>query len=377
MENRGILFVWYYHLPSVSSKEEVEDLVESSINPLLSIHIETEIPFTLAITGCLLERIVKYENTIIMLKKLMEKGCVEIAATCFYEIYPPIIPYRYLKMHLLKDINLKKRILGYKPVSFYPPNFTWVSIMEPILLDLDIKNVILDSSHYELSCKTQVWKWSSKKEDKLNTLLKETVVDSKEIHRIYKTSCKNINKAQKTISLFFRDFQTIEKLSFGNTGLFHQPYNWEALKKYCADLKLNLRLNEFLTIADDGDRINPVSIQNYTLFLNEFKSHLFYKLNDLSGLKYAFNDIPYLPSYSVGDHQGFWSSDLDSIHYINLMEQIYQHDQDFRDLGFEEEVMDLQDVYFLFWKTISRKKYYLNKVYELLRKFDEKNDNPI
>jgi hypothetical protein len=367
MENKGILFVWYYHLPSVSSEEEIEDLVESSINPLLSIHIETGIPFTLAITGCLLERIAKYENTILMLKKLIKKGCVEIAATCFYEIYPPIIPFRYLRMHLLKDINLKKGILDYKPVSFYPPNFTWVSILEPILLDLDIKNVVLDSEHYNYSCKTQVWKWSSEK-NKLNTLLKETVVDSKEIHRIYKTSFKNTNN---DVSLFFRDFQIIEKLSFGNTGMFHQPYNWEELKEYCADLKLNLRENEFLTIADDGDRINPVSIQNYTLFLNEFESHLFYKLNDLSTPKYAFNEIPYLPSFSIGDHQGFWTSDLDSVHYINLMEQVYQHDQDIHRFGFEDDILDLQDVYFLFWKTISRKKYYLNKLHTLLRKFDK------
>ena len=362
------MLIWYYHLPSVSSDAEIEDLVESSINPLLSLHAETEIPFTLAITGYLLSRMEKFQNTLEMIRHLIEKGIVEIAATCFYEIYPPIIPLHYLKLHLIKDINIKKQMLDFTPVSFYPPNFTWVSIMEPMLIDIGVKNVVLDSSHYILSCKTQVWKWSSQTEDKLNTLLKDTVINNKEIHKIYYLSQNKQNESQKSIYVFFRDFAAIEKLSFGNTGMFHQPYNWKALQKYCQNLLSKLQPKEFVTLADDGDRINPVSIQNYTLFLKEFISHPFYRLVDLSDVNYSFSDIPYLPSFSIGDHLSFWLSDLDGIHYKNLMDQVYQIKKNIQSDYLEEEIMDLQDVYFLFWKTISRKKYYREKIYNILKK---------
>ena len=367
MKDRGTLLMWYYHLPSVSSDAEVEDMVEASIHPLLSIHKEAKVPFTLAITGNLLRRIHKFKSTLSLLKELVSNNIAEIAATFFYEIYPPIIPFRYLKFHLQKDIQTKKTLLGVVPVSFYPPNFTWISIFEYLLIDLGIENVVLDSEHYSLSCKAQVWKWHSQTKAPLHSILKDTILNDKELLRIYELSNGN-DVDKKGISLFFRNFPIIKNLSFGNTGLFHKVYDWIELKDYFKGLISGLKTNEFITLADDGDRINSVSLQNYSSLLEEFshyEGHSFVRPTDLSKSN-IFNEIPYLPSYSIGSFESFWLSDLDSVHYSNLLNQVYELEKQDKGLNLKNKIMDLQDVYFLFWKTLSRKKAYLERVYWIL-----------
>lgn len=366
-KSNGIVLVWYYHLPSLSSENEVQDLIDSSINPLLAAHDETKVPFTLAITGSLLQRMKGYPNTLSLIKELADNGIIEISSTFFYEIYPPIIPLRFLTLQLVEDIKIKRDIFNIAPVSFYPPNFTWISVFEPLLKDLDIRNIILDSSHYAHITKTQLWKWHSQTKSKLSTFLKETVVDSQEAHRIYRFSQEESWNNKLNSYIFFRDFEAVQKLSFGNTGMFHQPYNLEELEDYIADTFSNLRSNEFITIADDGDRINPVSIQNYTYFLKRLNKNTFKRIADLADNQYSINDLPYIPSFSIGDHQTFWLSDLDCVHYINLMEQLYNLNDNKSNKDLDYEIMELQDVYFLFWKTISRKKYYIEKIYNLLK----------
>ncbi len=357
--NRGIILVWYYHLPSVSTDSEVQDLVESSIDSLLSIHEQTKVPFILAITGSLLKRIDKFhKKTIYRIQKLIEKDIVEIAATCFYEVYPPILPFDYLRNHLFFDIQFKIQLFGITPLSFYPPNFTWLSIMEPMLRDMGIRNVVLDSGHYSYSCKTQIWRWSTQKNNKLNTILKDTEIDKREFNRVY---CLNTEIEKSEIKIFFRNFKVIEQLCFGNTGLFHKPYSWQELDQYCSELTSNILKNEFVTIADDGDRINPVSIENYSKFLYKYNSFPFNRLIDFDKMKININDMPYLPSFSIGDHNSFWLSDLDGIHYKRLMDEVYEIEKNLQTNELIEIVMELQDVYFLFWKTISRKKYYIEK----------------
>ena len=90
--NNGILLCWYYHMPSVTSDDEIIDLINNSIIPLLQSHLQERKKFSLAITGSLLKRIAKRDNSVIdLLRILIENDLVEILGTFYYEIYPPII----------------------------------------------------------------------------------------------------------------------------------------------------------------------------------------------------------------------------------------------------------------------------------------------
>ena len=43
----GLQIAWYYHLPLLSSDAEVDDLIETSLLPLMRVHVRTERPLLL------------------------------------------------------------------------------------------------------------------------------------------------------------------------------------------------------------------------------------------------------------------------------------------------------------------------------------------
>jgi len=369
MGEKNLLIAWYYHSPSVSTDDEIRDLVKTSLDPLLSIHARYEYPFTLAITGSLLARINKIsEQTIEAMRKLIDKNMLEIAATYHYEIYPPSVPHRYIKLHIRKDVETKKELLDAEISTFYPPNFTWISILGHLLLDFGIRHVILDESNYRMSCKIQTWKWDLLNENDMNTLLIDTFLDRRELHKIYKYNPTQKNDHE--LKLFFRDFDVTKHLSFGNSGLFHRPFEWNDLDTYLCNITSKLNFGNCITMADDGDRVNSISLYNYDKFLRYIGDHddidfVTPSLINIDAVKMTY--VPYLPSHSLGDHHSFWLQDLDSMHYLDLLNELYAL---IDEKGcYEDEVMDLQDVYFLFWKNIMRKKYYMDKLYELFGNF--------
>ena len=361
--------VWYYHLPSVSTNDEVKDLIRISLKPLLYLHKKYSTPFTLAITGSLLKRITEIDpETISLMESLISEGILEMASTFYYEIFPPVVPYTFLKAHLEKDLSLKEEMFGIRPVTFYPPNFTWVSILNELLPDMGMKNVVLDEGHFRTCFKIQMWKWEVSRIEKMKSVLLDTYIDKKELYRAYTYETKD----GKKLRLFFRDFDVVKNLSFGNSGLFHKPFEWNELEKYVRNVISQLKQGDFITLADDGDRINPISLFNYSNFLKYFNEIGFFTPSLLDYEQIHTRKINYLPSYSIASLTNFWLNDLDSIHYLSLLNDLYtlsihksgnnidpvQNDID--------DIMELQDVYFLFWKTLGRKKYYLEKLYRIL-----------
>ncbi|WP_297519006.1 hypothetical protein [Thermococcus sp.] len=366
MSEKGLIMVWYYHLPSISTNSEIKDLIRISLKPLLSSHRKYSKPVTLAITGSLLNRITEIDHeTISLIESLISKELLELASTFYYEIFPPVVPYKFLKAHLEKDLSFKKELFGIRPSTFYPPNFSWVSILNELLPDLGIKNVILDEGHLKACFKIQMWKWEVSRIDEMKSILVDTYLDKKELHRIYTYK----TQGDKRLRLFFRDFEVVKNLSFGNSGLFHKPFEWDGLKNYVSQVFSQLKQGDFITLADDGDRINPISLFNYSNFLRYFDKTAFFTPSLIDYNQIHTHKINYLPSYSIASLRNFWLKDLDSIHYLNLLNELYTlsiHRSESIDPVIDE-IMELQDVYFLFWKTLGRKKYYMEKLYKILK----------
>ncbi len=373
MNKKGFVIAWYYHLPSVSTDEEISDMIRTSLSPLLSLHKKHKRPFTLAVTGSLLKRINNINSNIIeLIRELINSGILEIALTFYYEIFPFFIPYEYIKLHLKKDIETKKELLWVEPSTFYPANFSWISILNYLLLDYGICQVILDEGHFELCFKNQTWKWNLLKSYSMETVLIDTPMFERELYRVYGYKEKEFSK-KNGLKLFFRSFEVVKHLSFGNSGLFHKPFEWDSLERYVKNLISKLSYGNYIVLADDGDRINPVSLYNYGKFLENFNDVDFVTP---SSLKYAHQElsyINYLPSYSLGNLQSFWLNDMDSVHYFYMLNYIYnlQHRSKECSEKFKNEIMELQDVYFAFWKTISRKKYYIKKLYDVLNALEQ------
>jgi len=368
MNRKNLLIAWYYHYPSVSNDAEIEELIDTSLRPLLSLHKKHRCPFTLAITGSLLERINNINKEIInLIRELASENLLEIAGTYFYDIYPPIVPNRYLKLHLKRDIDTKRELLDANISTFYPSNFAWTPLSAHLLASLGIRDVILDESHYKTACKIQMWKWNSPDNGAMDTSMIDSFLDRRELNYVYEYEVDEHEK----LWILFRDFDAVRNISFGSTGFLHRPFYWNDLEKYLQLALSQIKPRKCLTLADDGDRINSASLYNYSKMLNYIKG-----INDidltipacLNYEKIDISSIPYLPSHSLGGFYSFWLKDLDSIQYLYRLNEVYDLECSSKDM--EEDIMELQDVYFMFWKNIANKKYYINKLNNILEKLE-------
>ncbi|MCP4310232.1 MAG: hypothetical protein GY790_03130 [Bacteroidetes bacterium] len=356
--NKGIILCWYFHLPSVTSDDEIIDAINYSIIPLLQSHFRTKKKFSIAITGSLLKRISEIDNSVLeLLRALLNEGLVEILGSFYYEIYPPAVPLSYLKEHVKKDLTVKEELLGERPVSFYVPNFTWVSVLELILSENRYQNCLLDFENFKYSTNVQTWKWSTFNNLEMKTVLENKFMLKGEGNLIYYTEYLNY---------IFRDNFLVKRFCFGNNNVLHDQMKPEMVDEFVVDLFSQMNDNKFLTLCDDGDRINPVSYLNYEYFLEKLDEDICTFPGSVNSKEINKIELNYMPSSTISKHYEFWMKDIDSIMYKQLLDEVYLKMANCNCPDKKETVLELQDVYFFFWKTISRKKYYLKKLYELL-----------
>lgn len=360
----GLVLCWYFHLPTLCADGEVDDLARRSIAPLLRVHRQTKTPVTLAVTGTLLARLATRAPKVVDdLQDLHARQLCEVAATCLHEIYPPDVPLEYLSRHVVQDIALKKRLLGLTPSTFYPPNLVWVGAFGQILAEAAVDRAILDGMHYRLAASAQTWRWSQTEIDHVATELLPADVDPSETQRV--VACQ-LGSGTETgtpprLRCFFRENRTVSAFSFGNSGLLHRD-DLAALGELACTIKKQTVEGRLITLADDGDRVNPVSLYGYESFLDRLGEAVC-TLPSACEANPGEPDLPYLPSFAIDGFRDFLHEGVDSEHYLSLLNELYRHRM--TDPAKEAELMALQDVFFLFWKTVPRKRDYLERVLKL------------
>lgn len=363
MSDRGFVVAWFYGLPSVSTDEEISDLATRSIRPLLKVHEMLHQPVIIVIAGSLLSRLEGVDPGLIgQMQKLVSAGIVEIGATFFHEIYPPVVPIRYIKRHLVRDLDVKEAWFGYRPTLFYPPNFAWLSVLPYLLLESAIRWVILDSGHFELSSSVQTWKWDIQLKGRMQSFLSSTLIDPRELYRVYRYPVGRESN-DSDLRVAFRSFEIVRNLSFGTSGLFHRPLEDAELVEFFRKRFSTLSRGEFVTLADDGDRINATSLSNYERFIQLASEVGIVTPTDIESSDMEFQLIEYLPSYVLGDHRAFWMQDLDSVTYVRMLDDLCERNGAHE---IENQILELQESYPLFWKTLARKEYYIRKLYDLI-----------
>lgn len=359
----GVQIAWYYHLPAVCRDEEVEDLVDTSLLPLVQAHRATGHKVVLALTGALVDRITAVRPSAIEeVGRLVDEGLCELGGTTYHEVFPPLLPLHYLRLQIKRDLETKGARFGIEPTAFYPPNFTWTSTLPALLAEAGFGEALLDEDHYVLATSTQLWRWTVQRGSRLATTLHETMVDRRELHRPYVHPVRG--SVAGRLVCYVRDFDLVRRISFGTTGVLHRPLEDDAIKAAAADVARLVKGGGRVTLADDGDRINPVSLAGYRRFLELLQPGATVLPSDPGADAAGATELLYLPSFSIADVRGFWLHDLDALHYARILDEIYR-------VGVPEELEDalleLQDVFFLFWKTLPRKSYYLDRLLELWR----------
>jgi Glycosyl hydrolase family 57 len=359
----GLQIAWYYHLPAVCTDEEVGDLVDTSLLPLVEAHRETGRKVVLALTGALVDRVADVRPSALgSVTGLVEDGLCELGGTTYHEVFPPLLPLRYLHLQIERDLETKRARLGVEPTVFYPPNFTWTATLPVLLAEAGFESALLDEDHYVLATSTQLWRWTVQRGSRLATTLHETIVERRELHRPYVHPVRG--GLEGRLVCFVRDFDLVRRISFGTAGVLHRPLEEDAIGAAAGAVAGLVEGGGRVTLADDGDRINPVSLAGYRLFLERLAPGTTVLPGDLGTGSGEETELLYLPSFSIADVHAFWLHDLDALNYTRILDEIHR-------AGVPEELEDalleLQDVFFLFWKTIPRKAYYLDRLLDLWR----------
>jgi Glycosyl hydrolase family 57 len=357
----GVQLAWYYHLPAASSDAEIEDLVDTSLLPLVHVHRTTGRKVVLALTGALIDRVATVRPSAVEeVRRLVESGLCELAGTSYHEVFPPLLPLRYMRLQIERDVETKRARFGLEPTLFYPSNFTWTSTLPRLLADAGYSGVIVDEDHYVLATSTQLWRWTVKRGSRMETTLHETMLDRRELHRPYIHPDRDEKK--RRLWCFVRDFDLVRRISFGTAGVLHRPLEKEAIGAAAADVVRLIDSGGRITLADDGDRINPVSLAGYRAFLELLPADAVVCARDLEREIAGTTELLYLPSFSIAGIREFWLHDLDALHYTSILDEVYR-------AGIpeelEDELLELQDVFFLFWKTLPRKRHYLDRLLTL------------
>jgi hypothetical protein len=357
----GAQIAWYYHLPAVCGDEEVEDLVDTSLLPLVQAHRETGRKVVLALTGALVDRVADVRPSAIeAVGRLVEDGLCELGGTTYHEVFPPLLPLRYLRLQIERDLETKRARFAHEPAVFYPPNFTWTSTLPALLVEAGFDGALLDEDHYVLATSTQLWRWTVQRGSRLATTLHETMVDRRELHRPYVHPVRGGREGRLTC--FVRDFGLVRRISFGTAGVLHRPLEEDAIDAAAADVVGLVEAGGRVTLADDGDRINPVSLAGYRRFLEQLPPGTTVLPGDRGAGSAGATELLYLPSFSIADVRGFWLHDLDALHYARILDEIHRAGVP---AELEDALLELQDVFFLFWKTLPRKSYYLDRLLAL------------
>jgi hypothetical protein len=360
----GAQIAWYYHLPAVCGDEEVGDLVDTSLLPVVETHRQTGRKVVLALTGALVARVADVRPSAIgAVGGLVEDGLCELGGTTYHEVFPPLLPLRYLRLQIERDLEAKRARFAVEPTVFYPPNFTWTSTLPALISEAGYEGALLDEDHYVLATSTQLWRWTVERGSRLATTLHETMVERRELHRPYVHPVRGDPGGR--LRCFVRDFDLVRRISFGTTGALHRPLEEDAIDAAAAEVVRLVEGGGRVTLADDGDRINPVSLAGYRRFLELLPAGTAVLPSDAGASPVDATELLYLPSFSIADVHGFWLHDLDALHYARILDEIHHAGVP---AELEDALLELQDVFFLFWKTLPRKGYYLDRLLALWRR---------
>jgi|GEM_PF-809752 len=356
--------LWHIHQPLFIPDHEIIRQVKESYILILQIHEKLAVPFSLNITGALLERISTLQPEFInMVHNLQRKKLLEITGSGYYHPLFPLLSQEYAVMQIQKDLDLKKRLFNVEPKGFWPTDLGWVPWLTPILKNLGFSWVVIDSPSLTLSNALPQWKQIDLNGHAVLYPEVESISLYEEAHELYTTTLKN-----KRITVFIRDHKlSLELTDFEKGVIFNQ-----GLVEKFVDKIISLSAPQTtLTIAEDGERINTQTARNYQLFLAELldrKKVNFVKPSNIFSEDLEHKDR-YFPSSTFQYDLSPWLSTMDDqtyIAYLSYVESrifslevlLMQH-KDIKKaskhlLDAKQQLLKAQDSGCIFWKFHQR-----------------------
>lgn len=343
---------WYFHLPAVASPIEVRDHAEGSLELLLRHHEETGTPVMVAPTGSFLQLCSAHApRSLSRLATCVRAGIVTLAATWFYETDPISVSWQSLRFHLESDIQLKTELFGRSPEWFLPGNFIWRPGLELLLAEHDLAGVVLDSRHYAATTRVREWQWDS---DAVGSV---AVVDHELPVAQWETrSPRRLRDSGLTI--VFRDWDATRALTFGSDGAMHRRDYEPRIAEQIAAADSPTR--SLVVLVDDGDRLTGSTSAAYRHLIDT--AGALRPWPDLLDWPPTSPSLRELPAFTPAGMANFLRHSEDATYYWAAVRELELLSDDG---GFTRELLELQDVFYVFWPGAGRRVWYADQIAHL------------
>ena len=345
-------FAWYFHLPAIATEIEVRDHVLGSLEPLVRVHREHDIPYLLAPTGSFLRHCEQHSPEILaVIRSEIEAGRLCLGASYLYETDPLSVPWMSLLAHVAEDLEVKRQLLGHVPRIMFLPNFTWRAGLERILIDNGIRGVLLDSRQLQASSEARAWRWEAGGEGRVSTAAVPVPTEPWEHRRV-----QTLMTPHGSLRLVFRDWTPTRALTFGNDGAIHEARPERAVHHALSECLGDARSEDLVVLGDDGDRIRGMSLPGYRALLEATERCASW--SELLNEAPASPRLRELPSYSPPGIDALLRGSVDARFYWSLLEELrsFTWGQPER-----REQLPLDDVFYAYWPGVGRRQWYVDR----------------
>jgi alpha-amylase/alpha-mannosidase (GH57 family) len=359
---KKLAILWHIHQPIFIPDEEVKRQIRESYWVIISAHDKEKIPFSLNITGALLNRFIKLDMALIKKMQEMQKnGLLEIMASGYYHPMLPLLSESDAKMHIEMDKEIKLKIFQNKIKGFWPTDLGFAPWMCALLNEQGYKWTVLDSTSLELSNSLPLWIEVKKGNHKVLMPKIESIALKREMYDAYKMTIDS-----KQMTIFVRDHESSMNLSDFKTGAL---YNDRSLDVFIEQTFANCGEKQVVVLGEDGERINLQNALGYQKFLKKLKEANIKTLTPSTYLTYktALKE-KYFPASTFQYDLEPWTMTMDDQSYLAYLGRAEQAIQSLELLVLQkplkealrllklakENILKAQDSGCIFWKFHSR-----------------------
>jgi len=373
----AVAFVWHMHQPFFSSNEEIITYIFEFYHPLVKIHADLNLPLGLNISGVLLDKLINMKLTFINeVKRLVQRGLVEILASTYAHAIGFLIPLRHLELHVKYDLTLKQKIFQTSIYGFWPNDLAWFQTLAHIVVEHGLKYLIIEPTGIQLALSRDVWK--------LKTLGDSSMVS---LNR----STKFIQIPDEMLYCVYKYRVDIEKKSFIYILLRNSKISWflasdavlfSSLAR--SSKSLDTIIDEIIRLVDNGavfiiggdaESINPRTALNYKKLLISLKERGVRILRPYELIKVNKEqacEIDYICSHTMFARHNIFMETIDDLNMLILLRDIFTLEMilcSFKGIELPEwlqkEILVAEDSGFFLWRK-KTKKICINKLIKII-----------
>ena len=262
---RDLALIWHVHQPFFVPDGELEAQHVESYAPLLALHRELDVPFTLNVCGGLLERLATLApGWVEAVREDAAAGRVELVASGKFHPMLPTMPHERARRQIEADVEAKRAILGARPRGFWPTDLGWAHWLVPLVAAQGVDWVAVDSAAAVEGSVRPSWR-----EERVRG------------HRVLAPDLSPLVAA--------RELGLVHRLTFGSEVvhalLRHHALSWDLVDTQRGALHRPERIGAFvdavgahydsgadlLVLGDDGERVRPRTLESYRACLEALR----------------------------------------------------------------------------------------------------------